>query len=212
MRMTASLVLVAVLLLTGSVAFCGDYPTPSPYPITWQLDFKHSLPKRIVVDLKGEQGPVAYYYMIYTVTNKSGQERTFYPNFIMLTRTGELIRSDKGIPSQVFGAIKSREGSKYLERPTEIAGEILLGDDQARDSVAIWREPMPDMGRFSIFVGGLSGEHVVMKNAKGEVIKDKEGNPVILRKTLQLNYLIRGDEILPGEDEVNKESEVWVMR
>ena len=34
----------------------------------------------------------------------------------------------------------------------------------------------------------------------------------ILRKTLQLNYFIRGDEVYPGEDEVNKDSEEWVMR
>ena len=31
---------------------------------------------------------------------------------------------------------------------------------QARDSVAVWEEPDPDMGTFRIFVGGLSGEFV----------------------------------------------------
>jgi hypothetical protein len=35
---------------------------------------------------------------------------------------------------------------------------------------------------------------------------------VILRKTLQLNYLVRGDDVYPGEDEVNENPQEWVMR
>ena len=35
---------------------------------------------------------------------------------------------------------------------------------------------------------------------------------VILRKTLQLNFFIRGDEVYPGEDEVNQKDEEWIMR
>ena len=63
---------------------------------------------------------------------------------------------------------------------------------------------MSRMGRFSIFVTGLSGENATVKGPD-----DKD---VILRKTLQLNYLIRGDEVYPGEDEVNDDSQEWVMR
>jgi hypothetical protein len=40
----------------------------------------------------------------------------------------------------------------------------------------------------------------------------KPDDLVILRKTLQLNYWIKGDEVYPGEDEVNQTAEVWVMR
>lgn len=210
MRIAA--LLIACLLVSCAVAVAGDYPVPSPYPIAWQFDFKHGTPKRIAVEVPGEDGPQAYYYMTYTVTNKTGQERMFYPNFLLLTRTGELVRSDKGISPQVFAAIKQREGNKLLERSVQISGEILIGDDQARDGVAIWKEPMAEMGRFSIFVGGLSGEHVALKDDKGQPVKDADGNPVILRKTLQLNYVVYGDDIFPGRDEVNKESEQWIMR
>ena len=63
-----------------------------------------------------------------------------------------------------------------------------------------------------IFVGGLSGEAVRLKNDDGTEAKNAEGKPIILRKTLQLNYHIRGDEVYPGEDEVDKEPEAWVMR
>jgi hypothetical protein len=61
-------------------------------------------------------------------------------------------------------------------------------------------------------VEGLSGEYAFLKDAKDQPIKDDKGQPIIVRKTLQLNYLIRGDEVYPGEDAVNENSEVWVMR
>ena len=43
-------------------------------------------------------------------------------------------------------------------------------------------------------------------------VKDAKGEPVILRKTLQMNYFIRGDDVYPGLDEVNTRPEQWVMR
>ena len=82
----------------------------------------------------------------------------------------------------------------------------------ARDGVAIWKEPDARMGNFTIFVAGLSGEAVQMKDDSGQPLKDADGNPIILRKTLQLNYLIRGDDAYPGQDEVNVKSEDTVMR
>ena len=130
----------------------------------------------------------------------------------MLTNDGNVIRSDKDIPEKVFNEIKDREKKQFLEPWTKIGGELLLGEDQSKDGVAIWEEPNPRMGKFSIYVSGLSGEHVELKDDKGNVMKDKDGNPIILRKTLQLKYHIRGDEVYPGEDDVNTEGEQWIMR
>ena len=39
-----------------------------------------------------------------------------------------------------------------------------------------------------------------------------DGKDTILRKTLQLNYFIRGDEVYPGEDQVNDNPSMWIMR
>jgi hypothetical protein len=68
------------------------------------------------------------------------------------------------------------------------------------------------MGTFSIYVGGLSGESVMLKDEKGEAVKDKDGKPVILRKTLEITYQVRGDEMYPGEDPIVPKGEQWVMR
>jgi hypothetical protein len=190
----------------------ADYPKPSPYPVSWELNFEHSKPKRIVVDVPGSSTPKAYWYMTYTITNKTDKEQTFLPIFQLVTKEGQVLRSDKNIPSKVFEAVKDREHIKYLEPYTKVAGELRIGDDQAKDSVAIWEEPETKMGNFTIYVGGLSGEAVTLKDDKGQPTKDAEGKPVILRKTLQLDYQIPGDEIRPGEDPVNEKDHSWVMR
>jgi hypothetical protein len=122
----------------------------------------------------------------------------------MLTNDGQIIRSDNGIPAVVFDRIKGREKKPFLEPFHKIGGTLLVGEDQARDGVAIWLEPPGKMGRFSIFVEGLSGETATVK------VGEKEE---ILRKELQLNYHIRGDEVFRGEDELNVDTaRVWVMR
>jgi hypothetical protein len=190
----------------------AEYPKPSLYPISWDLDFVHQAPKRIVVKLPNSPVGQAYWYMTYTVTNNTRLERIFLPDFEMLTNDGRVLRSDLNIPTLVFDAIKKQEKIRFLEAYPKIAGELRLGEDQARDGVAIWPEVMPRMGEFTLFVGGLSGEAVALKDSAGQPVKNAEGSPVILRKTLQLNYQIRGDELYPGEDQVVEQSKTWVMR
>jgi hypothetical protein len=197
----------------------SGYPTPSPYPISWELKFTHGIPKRIAVSVPNSPSPVAYWYMTFTVTNTGDKEQTFLPQFEMLTDNGHAVRSDVNIPQRVFEAIKNAEHDKYLEPISAVTGQIRLGESEARDSVAIWPETLPRMGHFPIFVTGLSGEAVILKLVNGQYQKVNQAqdmkdlkNLVILRKTLQLNFFIRGDEVYPGEDEVNQKDEEWIMR
>lgn len=206
------------LLITAS-ARAADFPKPSPYPITWELKFTHGKPKRIVVDVPGSPVPLAYWYMTYTVTNNSDKEQQWLPSFELMTEDGKLVRGNVNIPRKAFDSIKTAERNKYLEPFTTITGSIRLGEAEARDGVAIWPEPSPRMGHFSIFISGLSGEAVMLKNANGKFQKIESAEElrntkdlIILRKTLQLNFFIRGDEVYPGEDEVNVDSEAWIMR
>jgi hypothetical protein len=196
-----------------------DFPKPSPYPISWELKFTHGMPKRIVVSVPTSPSPLAYWYMTYTVTNDGDREQNFLPQFEMLTDNGHVIRSDVNIPQRVFDAIKNAEHDKYLESMSSVTGQIRLGEAEARDSVAIWPESLPRMGHFSIFITGLSGEAVMLKLVNGDYQKVDQADDmknlkdlVILRKTLQLNFFIRGDEVYPGEDEVNQKDEEWIMR
>jgi hypothetical protein len=202
-----------VLALLFAANFAGaQYPKPSPFPISWELKFDHSVPQRIVVKVPGQAAPQAYWFMTYSVTNNTDKEQTFLPMFELVTQDGKTIRSDNRIPAAVFDSVKQRVKDKYLEPFTRIGGELLIGEDQTRDGVAIWKEPSARMGQFQIYVQGLSGEAVFLKDDDGKEVKTPDGKPVILRKTLQLNYLIRGDEVYPGEDDVNENPEEWVMR
>ena len=205
---------LAGLALLATVA--GGYPKPSAYPISWELNFEHSKPTRVVVTPRGSKTAVAYWYMTYTVTNLSDREQTFLPNFEMLAEDGAVIRSDRNIPTEVLETIRIREKARSLESVAQIARTIRVGEDQAKDGMAIWPEPNPRMGLFSIFVGGLSGEATVLKDEAGQVVtksgSDGKQEPVILHKTLELNYHIAGDERYPGHDEVDADGQGWVMR
>jgi len=203
---------VIVALLAARTAQAGKYPEPSPYPVDWELAFTHDVPKRIVVDVPGAPTPQAYWYVKYTVTNNGDKEEQFLPVFEMMAKDGTVIRSDDKISPSVFDKIKQVEGDNLLQPMNKIAGTLRIGEDQAKDGVAIWHEPTGPMGTFTIFVGGLCGEHVEMKKDDGSPILGADNQPVILRKTLQLDYAIFGDDANPGSEQVHAKGEKWVMR
>jgi hypothetical protein len=151
--------------------------------------------------------------MTYTVTNKTGSDQTFYPTFELVTADGKRFRGDFAIRGEVFDAIKKRENNRLLEPAEHIGGTLRQGEDQAKDGVVIWKEPSSPMREFSIFVGGLSGEHVTLKDDDGKPIHDAEGQPVILRKTLELMYQARGGTG-PALDasQLEEKPQRWVMR
>ena len=221
--MRIPLTLATVLGLVTAIVLplrAADYPEPSPYPIAWEFAFEHKEPKRIVVSVPNSPTPKAYWYMPYTVTNEGEETQTYFPQFDLMTEDGKIVRARKDVPRAVFDKIRSIEQNNLMVPPTKVGGELQPGVDQARDSVAVWEEPDPDMGTFRIFVGGLSGEFVELKSqTTGEVLKNAKGNPIVLRKTLQLTYSVNGDEVYPGEDvvregegRIGKNAKVWVMR
>lgn len=195
----------AAIVLGFMAAFASaEAPKPSIYPVSWELKFDHGTPTRVVVSVPNAPAPQAYWYITYTATNNTGKERMFLPVLEMLTEDGKVTRSDKLVPQAVVDVIRKHEGNKFIEGGMQVSGEIRLGEDQSKYGVAVWAEPMLEMGRFSIFVGGLSGEYTTVKT---------DGKDTILRKSLRLNYWISGDDVYPGEDKVNAaKAETWVMR
>src|SRR5688572_15895179 len=148
-------VIGSALAAVPTAQAADPFPTPSLYPKAWQLDFVHGKPTRIVVQPPGSAVPKAYWFMTYTVTNNTDKEQLFLPSFELATEDGKVIRNDVNIPQVVFESIKKREGMRFLEPAALIGGQLRLGPDQARDGVAIWPEPGPEMGQFAVFVTGL---------------------------------------------------------
>ena len=236
--------LAAVLISAG---LSHAFPKPGPTPRSWQFTFQHSAPKCIVVTPRGSDRPQAYWYMTYTIGNPGRDEHAFVPSFELLTEDGLTIRSDgkryetingevrevkrritvngkseevsEMIPQVVLETIRQVEKNPAIQSTNQITGPIRPGADEAKDGVAIWPEPNPRMGRFSIFVTGLSGEVVGMKKVgddfvemKKDEIPQKTDTVVNLRRTLELQYKLLGDDKYPGRDALERISEEWIYR
>ena len=197
---------MAGLLVVVALAMplCADYPQPSPFPVSWELTFDHSLPKRILVQGPGDSNPAAYWYVTYHAANNTDQDKIlFFPNFQMMLEDGQVVRSDIGVAPAVFDAIKQKEHLKYLQSNDVISGDLRQGEDQSKDGVAIWPEPRLRMGTFTIFCSGFWGESAVVK------VGDKD---VTLHKTLQLTYHLDSDESHPGGGDLVELDHQFVMR
>ncbi|HEX8340939.1 MAG TPA: hypothetical protein VF624_08535 [Tepidisphaeraceae bacterium] len=211
MRGIARLAGLTLLVALGLTQTASAYPKPSPYPVSWELKFVHSEPRRVVVEVPGAPLPKAYWFITYTVTNNTERDVEFLPEFLMVSKNGTVKRSDRVVPRVVFDKIKSATNNKLLESALKVAGTLHVGEDQARDGVAIWEEPEVRMGSFTIFVTGLSGESTPLTDDAGAPLNDKDNRPILLFKTLQLDFNISGDELYAG-DPVDQTGKQWIMR
>jgi hypothetical protein len=152
------ILLIATVLFT-MVPSSTAAPVPNVVPGGWQLDFKYDKINVIGVRAYLQEKVKYYWYVRYKVTNNTGRDRTFVPDIWLLTDAGDVVlANDKNIIPTVFTQIKKRSKNPLLERPAKIVGKLLQGEDNARESVAIWQVPDHDVDMLRIFVGGLSGE------------------------------------------------------
>jgi len=210
-------VVLAISLATGTLGM--GYPKPSAVGTAWQLQFKFQPVKRITVTLPGE-GARTYWYMIYTVRNETDREVVFYPEFTLVTNRLGVMRSGMGVAPEVYKAIKKEYHNTYpwLEHPRDLVGPLARGEDNARDSVAVWPDFDRKTSSFSVFVGGLSGEAVEVPNplyVKGKSDPKKVPDKFVLRKTLQIKYALptdpgKRDRVEPGLGD--RPALQWIMR
>lgn len=198
--------------------FCNltySYPVAPVVPEAWLLDFKYRDIRKITVDIPGE-GRKSFYYMVYTVTNNTGQDIYFKPEFTIVTDKFEVIPALLDVDPAVFKAIERLYKPLYpwLEHPVRIIGPILQGRDNARDSVAIWPDPGGDIKSFDVYIAGLSGEITKVKNPLYKKDSTDKSGPeyFVLRRTLKIHYILLSDTQKNGRREIIKKDESWVMR
>jgi hypothetical protein len=186
------------------------YPEPSIVSKSWQLDFTYSDPRPIAV--KNADGQTQWYWVMpYEVTNNTGEERVFAPDFLVTTEAGDLINAGRDIGGEAFAAIKEKLNDRHLEDPVRIVGKILQGEDYTKHGIAVWPVMDHDAVKMTLFISGLSGEtatipHPTEKNDKGQP------KPVVLVKTLQLNYELPGTPKRPQDQTVVAAGKTWIMR
>ena len=194
----------------------------SDTPVTWQIDFQPlGVIRPITVTLPGEDNPRTFWYLRYRVTNETGQDRQFIPSFDLCTNTGQLFTDRTAVPKAVYDAIKKLHNQPLLESLAEVTGQLLEGEDNAKDGVAIWPDIDPAAGKLEVYIGGLSGDQRLLKlpmtvtmtrrlpNGESVTVKTDE---VILHRTMRLIY------DLPGEAAARKTTPAlllnkrWMMR
>ena len=208
-RLFYGTILAAIL-----AGLCVAAPEPAVVqkPGQWTVQVRYEHPQQLVLPW-GENGPSRFWYTILTITNRTGQDVEFYPRCELMTDTFQILPAGTGVPPMVFDRIKQRHAAAYpfLEPLEGVGNRLLQGEDNAKDIAVIWRDFDPQATGFTVFITGLSNETAAVKHP---VARDDLGLPVFvfLRKTLAVDYKLRGDSALRSSVEVAYEDQNWVMR
>lgn len=203
------IVLAFALIVAGYSVSATAAPEPALVSKTWEFKFTFSTPKAIAVrNLKGEHE--WFWYMAYKVVNDSGQERLFIPDITIASDQGDILPAGKNVRTAVFDDIKKHIGNRLLESPTNVVGQLLQGEDNAKESVAIWPATKHNIDRITIFVAGLSGETAVVKSPDpADTSKTIES---LATKTLMIDYDLPGFPASPQNQAVEFKGKKWIMR
>jgi len=208
-RLFYGTILTAIL-----VGLCMAAPKPAilQRPGQWTVEVKFEHPQQIVVP-SGGNAQSRFWYVILTVTNRTGRDVEFYPKCDLMTDTFQVLPAGQGVPPIVFQQIKQRHGGVYqfLEPLEKVESRILQGEDNAKDIVIAWQDFDPQAASFKVFVGGLSNETAIVRHP---VAVDQAGQPVqvFLRKTLELDYSLHSDPAIRPSVETVYSGQKWVMR
>jgi len=206
-------VLVVFVMVFSGVCSAAPEPAVIQAPGEWTLEATFEHPQQIMVRVPGEQGPKRFWYMIITVTNRTGSTVSYYPKCELMTDTFQIIRASKGLRAKVFEQIRLRHQGRYpfLESLEFVDNRILQGEDNARDIAIVWPDFDSKAKNIKLFIDGLSNETVLIEHPTA---KDANDMPikVYLRKTLELSYSIGGDPQLRGQSALKFKTKRWVMR
>jgi hypothetical protein len=207
----------AGVIFIGIVTVGGLWAYPEPAVVQsqgdWTLEVVFGQPQQISVKSPGEASKKRYWYVILTLTNKSGLDVPFYPACDLMTDTFKIIEAGKEVRQAVFEEIKllHQGGYPFLEYLDFAGNRILQGVDNTKDIAIIWPDFDPKAKNITLFIAGLSNETVAIDHPAAT---DEEGRPVkvYLRKTLALEYSIGGDEKLRAHAKPSYKGKRWVMR
>jgi len=209
---------LAALLLVPAVSAA---PRPKVVPTDWELKIVMKDPKPIQVSVPGETRKETYWYVLYTVTNRTGADRVFIPSFSLYTDTGQVLAAGSGVSVSAFGAIQARHNNPLLKNALSMTGKLLQGADNAKDGVAIFRDIDGKSRAFDLFVGGISGESVRAKLPVKVVVEksDMTGKRVkvatdmiLLQKTLHLSFKLPGEAAARTSGTPKLLKRTWIMR
>ena len=214
-------VVVLAMLTVATLRPLPAAPQPSDARIAWEIDIDYKPPQPIMVKIPGRSKPQLFWYIPYTVTNRSGKDRLFVPEIVLYTNTGQVLRAGEGVNTVVYQTIKRLHNNPLLYDMVGITGKLLQGEDNARDGVAIFRDFDPKGASFEIFFGGLSGEIALTRLPRPIMVKEigpggkqimVEKDTITLVKTLKLKYTLGTEARDRPNAKVRLLRKGWVMR
>ncbi len=207
--------LYGTILVAVVATFCVAAPQPAivQRPGQWTLEVRYEHPQQLVMPW-GPTGETRFWYMIVSVTNRTGQDVDFYPKCDLLTDTFRVVPAGQSVTPAVFAAIKQRHQAQYpfLESVQAVGNRVLQGEDNAKDIAIIWSDFDTRALGFKVFMTGLSNETAVVPHPVALDAASGRPVPVYLRKTLELTYAFRGDPAVRSSVEVLYKGQAWVMR
>lgn len=180
-----------ILVVGESLRAAGQASGGGTRAMDWELDFRPGALRLFTDTTDGK----AYWYFTYHVVNRSGREHMWAPRFEFFTDKGAIHLSGREIPSRVTEAVIALLGNALLEDQNQIIGQLLIGEEHAKDGVVLWPADDSEVTEFTVFVTGASGK--VRK-----VPDPKSGQPRVERWTLRFNYLVPGDALKRGSKPV----------
>lgn len=200
------------IITCACISLAAPEPAVVPGPNIWTLDTKFTTPEPIIITGKDGKS-IRFWYIIITITNNTRNDINFYPASDLSTDTFEVVPAGKNVPSLVFNQIKQRYQRTYpfLEYFDKTNNIVLQGEDNTKDIAIIWPDFNAKARNITIFISGLSNETAVINHP---VTKDPNGIPlkVFLRKTLELNFALKGDPSSGNDIGVSFASKRWIMR
>lgn len=192
-------------------------PEASKIARNWQLDIDFHDIQRIGVTLPGDSHPTAFWYMLYTVTNNTGEDIDFYPTFDLVTSTLEVIPAGEEVSPSVYDVLKNRYSKLYpfFRDPIRVHGKLLQGEDHSRTSVAVFKNFDPAADSVTVYFAGLSGEYAKATNPMFDPKKPESSDNLRffpLRKTLAISYDVPGDEVTRASSTPIRRLREWIMR
>jgi hypothetical protein len=201
-----------------------------PKSDVWNLDFRFKDPRLIKVNIPG-RGTRICWYMWFQVINRSKEPQKIVPQFELVTLDFPGVYADEVLTTaeEAIRKIEDPTGYQDIKNTVTIMANpipVSLAPDKAFPKavtgVAIWdgtsadpkgRDPkkrdLSDSQRFSVFVTGLSNGSVQVD----PLIAGKNDQPVIRRKTLQLNFKRVGDRFNFDSRDITFEAPAeWIYR
>jgi len=203
-RSVTMILIVLTLGFMPSMSLLWAFEEPDIVLHAWQYDFSHQPPRPIAVSGIGRRVSW-FWYITYKVVNRTGDERLFVPEVVIFTDSGKIFPAGRNVPAAAFDAVQKRVNNPLLESPTDIIGRILQGPDHAKEGVAIWPASAEDVDNITVFFSGLSGDTQAIQHPLN-------GNRVVLRKTLMIDYDLPGTTKNIQNQPVISKGEKWVMR